>query len=76
MSKCEHKSEGEYAICNRCTTFESIARDARAVVLARVAFLNSVLLKTPSDEAQVVMQDAVKRLEKSVAFADSANLWE
>lgn len=75
--KCEHKTEGEYAVCNRCTAFERIARDARLMLQARKKYMDLLLVApTDSDEAQVALQDAVKDLERSVDFATHSNLWD
>lgn len=77
MGGCEHKTEEEYGICNRCTTFARIARDAKAMLEARKAFMNQ-LLSDPkaSDPAQNELQERIKRLEESVQFATDAKLWE
>jgi len=77
MSQCEHKTEEEYGICNRCTSFARIARDAKAMLQARKAYMDQLLVDPKmSDQAQCRMQEMVKRLEESVKFADMANLWE
>lgn len=77
MSHCEHKTEEEYSICNRCTAFARIARNAKALLEARKACLDALLL-TPERvvEARDAMNERLKRLEDSVAFADQAKLWE
>lgn len=77
MNQCDHKTEEEVGICNRCKGFARIARDAKAMLEARAVYLSRLL--TPHlglDEAQAVMTEKVKRLEESVKFADLAQLWE
>jgi len=77
MSQCEHKTEEEYSICNRCTGFARIARDAKAMLEARQAFMDQLLVNPKmSDEKQEDLQEKIKRLERSVKFADDAKLWE
>ncbi len=77
MAQCDHKTEAEYGICNRCQTFAKIALNARLMLLARKRYMD-LLLATPeaSDEAQYALQDAVKRLESSVDFATQSSLWD
>ena len=77
MSQCDHKTEEEYGVCNRCIAFGRIARDAKAMLQARKAYMDQLLVDPKaSDEAQYELQERVKRLEESVKFADQANLWE
>lgn len=77
MSQCEHKTEEEYGICNRCTSFARIARDAKAMLDARKAYMDQLLVDPKmSDEKQYELQEKVKRLEQSVKFATDSNLWE
>jgi len=77
MSQCEHKTEEEYGICTRCTSFARIARDAKAMLQARKAYMDQLLVDPKmSDEKQYELQEKVKRLEQSVKLADDANLWE
>lgn len=77
MSQCDHKTSEEYGICNRCSAFARIARNAKAMLEARQAYMNQLLIDPKaSDEAQQQLQERVKRLEESVKFADDARLWE
>jgi hypothetical protein len=77
MSQCEHKTEAEYGICNRCKSFARIARDAKAVLEARKAYMDQLLIDPKaSDPAQEALQERLKRLEESVKFADMAKLWD
>jgi hypothetical protein len=77
MNKCEHKTEGEYAICNRCTAFERISRDAKALLVARRVYLDCLLVPgTDLDGAQEDMRILTERLEASVKLADVGNLWD
>jgi hypothetical protein len=77
MGGCEHKTEEEYGICNRCTSFARIARNAKAMLDARKAFLNQLLVDPKaSDDAQNELQERIKRLEESVKVATDAKLWE
>jgi hypothetical protein len=77
MSQCEHKTEEEYGICNRCTAFARIARDAKAMLSTRKAYMDLLLVDPKAtDELQYQLTEKVKRLEESVKFADMANLWE
>lgn len=77
MSQCDHKTEEEYGICNRCTVFGRIARDAKAMLEARKAYMDQLLVDPKaSDEMQYQLQEKVKRLEESVKFANDSNLWE
>lgn len=77
MSQCDHKTSEEYGICNRCSSFARIARNAKAMLEARQAYMNQLLIDPKaSDEAQQQLQERVKRLEESVKFADDARLWE
>lgn len=77
MSQCEHKTEEEYGVCNRCTAFARIAKDAKRMIEKRKAYMEQLLISAAaSDEAQYELGDAVKELERSVKFADDANLWD
>jgi len=77
MSQCDHKTEEEVGICNRCKSFARIARDAKAMLDARKVYMDKLLVDPKgSDAAQYELQDRVKRLEESVKFADLAKLWE
>lgn len=78
MSQCEHKTEEEYGICTRCSTFARIAKEAKGMIEARKVYLDRLLLgnKAGLDEAQVVMTERVKRLEDEIRVADLANLWD
>lgn len=74
---CEHKTEQEYDLCNRCTGFARIARDAKALLVARKTYLDRLLIPGADlDSAQEVMKEKTKRLEESVKFADDAKLWD
>lgn len=77
MSSCDHKTEAEVGICNRCTSFARIARDAKAMLKARKAFMDQLLADPKaSDPAQQELHERIQRLEQSVKFADDARLWE
>lgn len=74
---CEHKTSEEYDLCNRCTTFARIARDAKALIEARKVYVSKLL--TPHDGMDValaMMTEKLVRLEESVKFADNAKLWD
>lgn len=76
MSQCEHKTEAEYGVCNRCTTFANIARAAKRMLDARNKYMGLLLASpTDSDEAQYDLQNRVKELEAAVRMADLGNLW-
>jgi hypothetical protein len=77
MMICDHKTQEEYAVCNRCTAFATIAKGARVLLQARKALMDC-LLESPNrmDEFQGKVQEAVRLLEKSVKFADDAKLWD
>lgn len=75
--QCDHKTEEEFGICNRCKSFARIARDAKAMLEARKAYLDQLLIDPKaSDPAQYELQERIKRLEESVKFANDAKLWE
>lgn len=74
---CEHKTEAELDLCNRCTAYARIARDAKALVESRKVYVSKLL--TPHDgmeQALAVMTEKLARLEDSVKFADLAKLWD
>jgi len=74
---CEHKTEEEYGVCNRCTTFARIARDAKALIESRKVYVSKLL--TPHDGlegALAVMTEKLTKLEESVKFADNMKLWD
>jgi hypothetical protein len=74
---CEHKTEVEYGVCNRCQTFARIAKNARLMLQARKRYMDILLVSAvDSDEAHMALQDAVKNLERSVDFATQSNLWD
>lgn len=77
MSQCDHKTEAEYGVCNRCTVFAKIAVSAKKMLQARRMYMDGLL--TPMgdiDELQYSLQDRVKDLEREVKFATDANLWD
>lgn len=77
MSQCEHKTEAEYGVCNRCQTFARIAKNARILLQKRKVYLDNLLAPSPKmDEAQIEMHEALRNLERSVEFADQSNLWD
>jgi fructose-1,6-bisphosphatase/sedoheptulose 1,7-bisphosphatase-like protein len=77
MSQCDHKTEVEYGVCNRCQAFAVIARNARLMLQARKRYMDQLLVDPrASDEAQMEMQDRVQNLERSVDFATQSNLWD
>lgn len=77
MSHCEHKTMTEYQICNRCQTFVKIAQNARLMLQKRKEYMDILLLDpTVSEGRQMVLQDAVKNLERSVDFATQSGLWD
>lgn len=77
MSRCDHKTETEYGICNRCTAFTRIAKNARLMLQARKKYMDVLLVDaSASDEAQMALQDAIKDLERSVDFATQMSLWD
>ena len=74
---CDHKTETEYGVCNRCQAFAVIARNARLMLQKRKEYMDVLLVDaSASDEAQMALQDAVKNLERSVDFATQSNLWD
>lgn len=74
---CDHKTEAEYGVCNRCQAFSVIARNARLMLQKRKEYMDVLLVDaSASDEAQMALQDAVKNLERSVDFATQSNLWD
>lgn len=78
MSQCDHKTEAEYGLCTRCSSFAMIAKDARRLMKARKAYLDGLLVLSGSDldVLQEKLSDATKRLETSVKLAEDANLWD
>jgi hypothetical protein len=77
MNRCEHKTEEELAICNRCLAFARIARASKRMLDARKAFMDQLLIDPKaSDGLQYELQDRVKDLEREVKFATDHNLWE
>lgn len=76
--KCDHKTEAEYGVCNRCQTFAVIAKGARALLQKRKVYLDNLLLGplAKQDQAQHEMQEALRTLERAVDFADQSNLWD
>jgi len=77
MNRCEHKTEEEYGLCNRCRAFERIARDARKLLQVRRTYLDALLVPSaPRDEMQEALSEATKRLEESVKFAEDHKLWD
>lgn len=77
MAQCEHKTEAEYGVCNRCQAFKTIAKNAKVMLEKRKVYME-LLLTIPecSDTAQMELHDAVKDLEHSVDFATQSNLWD
>ena len=77
VGQCDHKTEEEYGVCNRCKAFARIARDAKAFLEARKTCLDALLLEP---EKVGSLRDAVgerlRRLEDSVGFAEQAKLWD
>lgn len=77
MSQCDHKTEAEYGVCDRCRTFAVIARNARKMLQARKKYMAVLLVDaSASDPAQEALREAVKDLERSVDFATQSNLWD
>lgn len=77
MSQCDHKTEAEYGLCNRCQAFAVIARNAKIMLEKRKAYMAILLVDAAaSDPAQTELQEAIKDLEQSVDFATQSNLWE
>jgi hypothetical protein len=75
--KCEHKTEAEYGVCNRCTAFARIAKNARIMLQKRKTYMDLLLVSPAwSNTAQYELQDAVENLERSVDFATQSNLWD
>jgi hypothetical protein len=75
--QCDHKTEAEYGVCNRCQAFAKIAQNARLMLQARKHYMDVLLVDaSASDGAQMILQDAVKNLEASVDFATQSNLWD
>lgn len=77
MAQCDHKTEAELGVCNRCQTFMTIAKNAKVMLEKRRIYMDALLAdpKT-SDEAQYALGDAIKDLERSVDFATQSNLWD
>lgn len=77
MSKCDHKTEAEYGICNRCQAFARIAKNARIMLEKRKKYMDQLLVDPKaSDPAQMELHDAIKDLERSVDFATQSSLWD
>lgn len=77
MSQCDHKTEEEYGVCNRCQAFAKIAKNAHLMLQARKKYMDQLLADPKaSDAAQMALQDAVKDLERSVDSATQSNLWD
>lgn len=76
MSACEHKTEEETAVCNRCTAFRNIAYAAKKMLDARKTYMDQLIIDPrTSDEAQEILQNRVKELERLVKWATDAKLW-
>jgi uncharacterized protein YlaN (UPF0358 family) len=77
MSRCDHKTEAEYGVCNRCRQFAVIARNARILLQKRKVYLDNLLVPSAKlDQAQMAMQEALQNLERSVDFATQSSLWD
>jgi len=77
MAQCEHKTEEEYGVCNRCTQFATIAKQSKALLDARAVYLSHLLGdRDKLDAAQEKMNAALQRLEESVKLATLSNLWD
>lgn len=77
MSQCDHKTEAEYGVCNRCQVFARIAKNARILLQKRKLYLDNLLMPSvKQDKAQMEMHEALRDLERSVEFADQSNLWD
>lgn len=74
---CDHKTEEEYGVCNRCTAFRNIAHSAKRMLDARKKYMDQLLVDPSSaDEAQYALHETIKLLEQSVNLATLAKLWD
>lgn len=77
MSQCEHKTEEEYGVCNRCSAMRRIAVCAKKMLDARKEYMAQLLVSAKdADELQYSLQDRVKDLEREVNEASILGLWD